>query len=233
MSSMSFLEMQQALRWSLDNNGTLTDAQLKRWINWSYLHISQPNIHPHQSFQTQGELTLVTDQVTYPLTGFGFTLWGIYNVTYIAATTSAVTNRRRRLKGASDIRWLDYQFQREGEPSEYAVWGGSAVGGTLNINARPTTSQNGHILLVRGYRQPTSLVANDSVTVLHDLWDECILIGARWRGWREINRPERAEIARVEFGMQINEIQNALKLDAQDWGGRFEIDLTQYMNVGS
>lgn len=232
MASMTLAEMEDALRWSLDNNGTLSQAQLRRWINWSYLHVSQPNIHPHQPLQATGTMPLVAGQVEYPLTSLGFTLWGIYNITYIAGTTTALTNMRRRLRPAGDIRWLDPQFYGTGEPSRYAVWGGAATGQTIHINAQPSSGIAGNLLLVRGYKQPTRLTDPAHVTVLHDLWDECILLGGRWRGWRELNRPERAEITRVEFGLQVNEVQNALKLDVQDWGGRFEIDLQPYMAVG-
>ena len=229
MSTMPLSEMRDALRWDLENNGTLTPAQLNRWINWSYLHISQPNIHPHQSLQATGTVPLVLDQVEYPLTGLGFVLWGVYSCTYIKGTTVAPTNYRRRLKGGGDIRWLDAQFASSGEPSSYAVWGGAAGGQTLHINARPSSGVVGNLLLIRGYKQPTLLAADTDKTVMHDLWDEAILLGARWRGWRSLTRPERAEIARVEFGLQVNEIQNALKLDASDWGGRFEIDMQPYM----
>lgn len=232
MATMTFLEMQDALRWELDQNQTLTAAQLKRWLNWAMIHVSQPNIHKHQSLQAEGAVVLVADQANYALTALGFRLWGIYSTTYIAGTSTALTNRRRRLRGAGDIRWLDGQFLMQGEPSSYAVWGGSASGQTLWVNSRPASSQAGNLLLVRGYRQPAQLVNDGDLTVLNDLWDEVVVMGAKWRGWRGLNRPERAEIARVEFGLQINEIQEATKLDASDWGGRFEFEFQEHMQVG-
>ena len=232
MGSMTLTEMRSSLRWDLDNRGGLTEAQLNRWLNWSYLHISQPNIHMHQSLQsdTGNLVTLATGTVSYNIgTLAAMRFHGIYSTTYVRGTDySDYSTTRRKLRGGLDIRHFDESLVGEGEPSRYAIWGGNAAGQIIYVDHRPSSAENGNVLLVRGYREPTQLTTANQVTVLPSIWDEIILMGAKWRGWRSLNRPERAEPARVEFGLQINEIPEATYLDAQDWGGQFEFELTDY-----
>lgn len=236
MGLMSRTELRDATRWALDNKQNITTDQLDRWVNWSYLHVSMPRIHKHRSLQFAGSFPLVTDQVPYPLhTAFTPTvLWGIHSVVYINGTSDSDYSLRRRRLRQTDIRFLDEQVLGQGEPSEYTMYGGNFVAGgnpsagqTLYLNHRPGTNENGKLLLVRGWRQPPILAAGEE-TVLDVMWDEAIVLGATWRGWRELGRPERAEPTRLAFGAMISEIQSADQVDADDWGTRMEIDLSPY-----
>jgi hypothetical protein len=232
MGVMELSEMRDATRWGLDNRRDLTATQLNRWINWSYLHICQPHIHRHQPLQTDSgdSVTLVTDQIEYDLDALlSLEFFGVYSATYIEGTShSDYSVSRHRLHGGGDVRWMDQQFLGTGRPNQYAIWGGSAGGQVLYIDRRPTSNENGNVLLIRGYRRPARLDTPTDVTVLNEMWDEIIILGARWRGWRELNRLDRAGTAQLDFSAMLTQVQDATKLDAQDWGGRFELDLIPY-----
>lgn len=235
---MTHLEMRQALQWSLDNRTNLTTTQLTRWLNWTYFQVSQPMVHRHQSLQANGSVTLVLDQVTYDLpTTLGYTLWGVYGVWYIeGASITDRTLRRHRLKGSFDVRSTDDGSIGVGRPTRYSLWGqtaGTGGGQVLNLDRRPSSADAGRVLLVRGYRTPTALSADGNTTVMHPLWDEVIILGATWRGFRELGENARAEIAKANFGLLIQEQQQARRLDAEDWGGGFEVDLQPYMAVST
>lgn len=236
MGTENLSGLRSATNWALDNRSNLTDTQLNRWINWSYLHVTQPHVHRHQPLQAEGPITLVLDQVQYDLpTLLGYTLWGIYGIWYIEGTSATdYSLRRQRLRGSFDIRRTDEAALGQGRPTRYAIWGqtaGTSGGQVLNLDRRPSATDAGRLLLVRGYRQPTTLTADGDVTVLSPLWDEVIILGATWRGFRELGENARAEVARQNFGLLINEQQEARRLDAEDWGGGFEVDLTYYMPI--
>ena len=238
MGSMTHLELRTATQWALDNRTNISATQLTRWLNWTYYQVSQPAAHRHQSLQADGEVTMALDQVSYDLpTILGYTLWGLYGVWYIEGTSiTDRTLRRQRLKGSFDVRATDEGSLGSGRPTRYSLWGqtGATGGGqVLNLDRRPSSTDDGRSLLVRGYRTPTSLTTDGQFTVLHPLWDEVLVLGATWRGFRELGEVARAEVAKANFAMLIQEQQDARRLDAEDWGGAFEVDLAPYMNTGT
>jgi hypothetical protein len=179
---------------------------------------------------------MVLDQVAYDVpTELGYNLWGIYGVWYVEG--SSLTDRsirRQRLRGSFDIRTTDQAAQGQGRPTRYGIWGqtaGDEGGQVLNLDRRPSATDAGRVLLVRGYRVPDTLTVDTAVTSLGTLWDEVIILGATWRGFRELNENARAEVARQNFGLLMAEQQEARRLDAEDWGGGFEVDLTYYMPI--
>lgn len=239
MGSMTLDELRDAARWGLDNRTNITTTQLTRWANWTYLHITMPKIHRHQNLQGDSAnlVTLVADQVTYDLPVLlSYTFWGIHSIWHIDGTNSADrTARRQRLKGGYDIRSVDESTLGQGRPTRYALWGMTASttvpGPVLNLDRRPATAEVGQVLLIRGYRSPTLLSADGDRTILHPAWDEVMTLGMVWRGFRELREMARAEGAKADFVSMIQEQQEATKLDAEDWGGAFEVDLQHYMPV--
>lgn len=231
MGVMTLSEFQDAVRYSLDNRGDLdATTQLTRWINWSYVHVGMPNVHRHRELQTTFDITLVTDDIDYRIDAAGrggVQTAGIYDVTHIQGTSSTDASiARRRLDGPCDIREFDESQFRQGPPARWTTYGTDLV-----IDTRPSTTENGQLLVMRVWREPALLVNPSDVTTLLQLWDEAIALGARWRGWRELNRPDRAELAKQDFGAMVNEINARLNRDAEDWGGRAEPVLHLYMPV--
>ena len=236
MGSMDLSAMRTATKWALDNRSNISNTQLDRWLNWTYYQVTQPQVHRHQSLQANGSVPLVLNQIDYDISMvLGYTLWGIYGVWYVeGASITDRTLRRQRLRGGFDIRSTDEGSLGSGRPTRYSLWGqtaGTGGGQVLNLDRRPNSTDAGRVLLVRGYRVPATLVADASLTVLHPLWDEVLILGATWRGFRELNENARAEVAKANFGLLIQEQQDSRRLDAEDWGGAFEVDLQPYMGV--
>src|SRR3972149_5050201 len=94
----------------------------------------------------------------------------------------------------------------------YTLWG--LYGGWYIEGA--SLPDAGRVPLVGGYRPPAILAADGSFTVLHPLWDEVVVLGATWRGFRELNENARAELARQNFALLIQEQQDARTLDSED-----------------
>ena len=107
--------------------------------------------------------------------------------------------------------------------------GSGGAGQVLVVDRRPSSGEVGQILLVRGYRIPTRLSSSGDTTEIHDLWDEAITLGAIWRGWRTLGRADRAAFAKGDFADMVNDIRDHAGVDAEDWGGEFELDMTDYM----
>jgi hypothetical protein len=153
----------------------------------------------------------------------GDILSGIHYVMYFQGAV-AVTTQRTLLR-RTDPRTIDRQQLQPGIPSRYAVRGDLLFVNTLGQNA---TDQ---IFMVY-YRYPPNLVADGDLTALKGVWDEVILLGARWRGWRELGMMEQAELAKQDFAQMINEIDQWDRADAQDWHGNAQPDFIQYQPGG-
>ena len=91
-------------------------------------------------------------------------------------------------------------------------------GNQLWVEPIPGSNQDGHLLSVLAWRQPADLAAAGDVTVLDSIWDEVILLGARWRAERDLGYRDLAELTKQDFAALINEYQNFDQLDAEDWG---------------
>ena len=232
MGTMTLAEMRDAVSWSLDSRQNVSDTQLDRWINWSYFHVSQPNIHRHTALEGDFEVPLVFDQIAYNLdTGvipLGFPILGIYGVWHYKGASIGWPNfnealQRTRLKGALDIRSVD-TVAGVGPPTRYTTYNR-----LLRLDRRASTAEVGQFLRLRAYFQPQAMDTDADVTILETLWDEVICLGATWRGFRELGENARAEVARQNFGLLVQEQHDRRRTQAEDWGGGFEVELTQYM----
>jgi hypothetical protein len=228
MGDMQLLEMRDALRYSIFNRADLTNPQLNRWINWGYTHLCQPRVFRHRELQidTGNLVTLVTGQIQYDITAatLGMSVPFLYEVVYVAGPDSGNLNtRRRKLRGGQDVREFAMNNLAQGEPTHYALYGTD-----LWVNLRPATTQNGHVVVIRGWREPAPLTSDDQHTVIRGLFDEVILLGARWRAYRELGRYDLAEIAKADFVGMLGDMQEPWSSDAEDWGGYFQPDADQY-----
>jgi hypothetical protein len=75
------------------------------------------------------------------------------------------------------------------------------------------------------------LTAGAGTTAIHERWDEIIVEGATWRGWKDLNNIDRADQARDEFARMINEVTDIAKIEAEDWGSSAEPQLNPVMRV--
>lgn len=228
MGDLTLEQMRDAARYALSEKRDLTSTQLDRWLNWSYFHVAMPSVHRHQENRATHTYQLSEDVVEYDLSSstLGKQNIGIFDLTYFADTNTNVDTRRRRLEGPVNVRRLDERSFPAGEPTRYARYGN-----TLILDNRPTSAMANHRLRLRYWHQPVKLVSGSDTTIFPALWDEVIVLGARWRGWRELNQPDRAEIAKRDFSEMVNEIQETVRVDSEDWGGTFEPELEDHMEM--
>ncbi len=221
MGTMTGTEFMAELRYLLigrdATDTTITDARILRWINWTYDHISYPNIHRHRENKASYDITLVTDTATYTLLPATVTyqIVGVKSAVHHETTgTPALGDIKNRLK----IRGTEYFENRTistGRPSRYTI-----DGDDLLLDPIPSVTFNGQKLRLRVYRLPTHLTDSGTATVIRSIWDEVILMGAKWRAERDIGYREKAELTKQDFAAMLNEYKEADAIDAEeeiDW----------------
>jgi hypothetical protein len=215
MGTMGLDDFRTEVRYMLDNrqadSGGPTDAQIDRYINWAYNHVSRPNVYRHRELQAPQNVTLATDDRDYALSPVPHAVYDVYNSTQGYKLTP------------KSIRDLDDIPITGARPQRYAVYGN-----TLFVDPQPTASEgNGDTVVVRYWQSPT-ILSGTNTTVLRDEWDDVIVSGAAWRGWAALSQPERAFFFRDEFAAKILDVQNILKVEGEDTGWQWEVDLTPY-----
>lgn len=193
----------------------VTNTRLDRWINWGYDHVSHPLVHRHPQLLANFDFSLVTDDNTYDISDSAttFQITAVRSVTHYLATTIAATTIRRKLVPRG-VRWFDERTNVSGPPTAYTI----DENETLILSGVPTSTENGQQIRVRCWREPTLLAANGDLTVLPRRWDELVLLGARWRAYRDLEMREAAELAKIDFGITMNEFPNREHLEAEDTG---------------
>jgi hypothetical protein len=188
-------------------------TRLDRAINRAYRHVSMPTIREHPEMQDSLDHILITGIHEYSLVTGGLAVWAIYQV---KLEDDEITLTGKRFRELNKLRRPD------GRPSFYARWGNN-----LFINSNPTATENGDTLRVYFWRQPTALVAAapNNVTLLTPVWDQVIMAGATYYGWKSLNVVERADMAREDFAALINEVPNVDFIEQRDDGFEIEPDL--------
>lgn len=216
MGALTETDFQSELVYMLDGRDDIVAARRLRWLNQTLLHVAMPSIYRHRELELTDSFALATDDIDYSITEatLGRKLWVLYDVFYIAGTSlTDVTLRRERLQSVG-MRKMDLITTRAtGEPNKYALWGE-----TLFTDTRPTASENGNLIALRGYWSPTLMTSGGGSHELRAEWDEVILYGAQWRAWKALGLVERAELAKEDFASMMNEITNQRRLDAEDPG---------------
>ena len=217
MGSLTLAEMREELRFTLGGRSSadLPNTNVDRWLTWSYHHISQPTVYPHRELLTNGTTTLATDDRDIPFTDFS----SVTNNEDVVAVRSLIneTHNRRLVPRA---RWQIEEKARDrdgtvfsGEPVEYAV-----DDETIYLYRAPSSTYNGDTIRLHHWRPPVALTSSGAASELATIWDEVIVQGGVWRGWRALDVPDRSELAKVEFATLVNEVTNRLALDvSEDW----------------
>jgi len=197
----------------------LTDARLDRWINMAYSHLTHPTVHRFHELQHESSITLATDDNEYGLdsTTLGYEINGVIGVYYLDSTSVSNTARKRKLSPRS-IEWFDQRTLTTGEPSVYAVYGSN-----LYISPVPTSTQNSDLLRLRTWRKPADLSAITDVTVIPSVWDQVILMGARYMAELDLGYRELAEMSKQNYAQMINEFDDAFQFESEDWQQEVQI----------
>jgi hypothetical protein len=111
-----------------------------------------------------------------------------------------------------DTQWVEQRTVATGAPREFYVEGSS-----MYLSPVPSATYAGHIVAVRAWQEAPELTADVDVTVLRPLWDEIVLLAARWRAELHLGYREMAEGTKSDFIGLLNEYQTFEQLQGEDW----------------
>jgi hypothetical protein len=211
VGDLQLSEIRDQVRYNIDNRSDLTDAQINRWINRTYRHVSLPTVYRHHELESLTTVALVTSTVSYSLSSTN--LLSVHNVWFFSGANTNITTNRRPLQLTTFREIQSQNVISSGEPFRYTIHGSS-----LYIDRSPTSTINGYYLQLEGVLRPTELSSSTDVTVLAPVWDEVLAAGATWRGYQAIGEPELSSVWESNFAQLINEITNIYNYEARDQG---------------
>lgn len=212
MGTLTLAEMRDELylllnsRDEVDPSVATGQTRLDRFLNWSYLKVQLPSTFEHVERQSSGTITLVTSTSSYTIPA---TIWAIDHIRYGA--------REKRISPMSRAQLSNITIP-SGPPARFARWGT-----TLYLDATPTSTENGQTLTIYGWQEPESLATSGAASELNPVWDEVIIAGAAWRGWRSLGDHPRADVFREEFAAMANDMRSVLSQEAHIPGWRVEV----------
>lgn len=231
MGSQTLAGFRSDLVFDLENRADtgLTDARLNAWINWAYLHSTRPGVREHDEMRQRYDFTLVTSTNEYTLSRALTTnkVLGVYNVTHFAATTVDETATRTDVR-PKNINWMDIRVKTNGAPKFYAI-DGNGSNKILVFNTLPTTVENGQMVRVRFWGEPTLMATDAATTVLSEYWDTVIQQGALFRAKWVLGYREEAVADGQVYQQLINETLEDINITAEDTGQQAQIHSEQYM----
>ncbi len=188
-----------------------TDARLNRWIGFGVDFVSHPSVFAHRELQTEGTITLVTNDNDYTVSAIGgINVTAIRNVYHILATVSTPTAIKRKLK-PKNIKWFDQRTLATGGPLyAYAI-----DGGLIHVANVPSVTENGQLLRVRFWREHPAL-ADGTATLIPRMWDEIVLQVAQWIAELRLGYRELAAETRENIDPMINSLSTRQGLEAND-----------------
>jgi len=203
------------------------NTRVDLWIRLSYEHVAKPT-NNHRELQAITTFNLVQGDRDYRMItdlGSGDYLW-MYDLQNLSALGEQRRLTRMTLRAQDE---QDHTIQRR--PLFYDVFYDSTANElVLFLDREPGTANGGgggDSMVMRYWRRPPALVehATNPATILLPDWDEVIIEGAVWRGWKWIDEPKRAELAKIEFGQLINETADRLKGDLIDPGWTVSVEV--------
>lgn len=204
MGTLLLSEMRDEVTEGLGNRTELTAANYNRFINLSYLHISRPRIHPHYELRQSETIVLVAATRAYA-----------YDTSW-RGTRSLYNSTLEYLLHPEDIQDQDARAVAiVDRPSHYTIEGVNIV-----LAQIPSANAVGNNLVHRYWQRPILLAADGDVTLISPDWDEVIIAGALYRGWRRLNQFERMVEAREDYARLIREVQDEERLFAKTRGWR-------------
>ena len=222
MGTFTFENFLTEIRFDLKNrpdtaSSGLSDSRLGLFLNAAYLHVTHPTVFKHRELKHSYTIPLVTGTNTYAFSpNAGISMTALRYVSHVAAATDDLTARRVKLF-AHDEQWFQERSHNDGAPRDYCVRGNNLI-----LSPIPSANENGQVLSVGTWREPTLLVAG-ATTVLSSIWDEIILLASRWRAELHLGYRDLAEATKLDFSSLINEYQDFDTLHNEDWDWSTEL----------
>lgn len=219
MGTLTLADFRTELLFDLKNRTDTTAVEgvnptrLDMWINAGLLHVTHPTVFRHREFQYSYTITLVAGQHPYTFTPNGtVAITALRSVTHVAAAADDPTARQVKLSPRDEQWFRARTLNNGGPPREYYVRGSS-----LFISPIPTAVEAGQVLVVGAWREPAVLTADADRTTISTLWDEIVLLAARWRAELHLGYRDLAEATKLDFASLINEYQDFQQLHGEDW----------------
>ncbi len=198
MARMTALDLVTELRLHLggETTETLSDSQLLRWLNRSYLELASN----YKFSELEGSFTLTTTSGTaeyeFPATDDDSVA---YNLLEILSITDDTNNQML-------YPWSRWQYDRSVQGNSSSItgvsnyWFKSGVGtnGRVQITLYPTPAGT-YSLKAVNRKVPTELVLTPSPTssVLLAPWDDTMLLMAVSKGWRALGDDDKGYKAQL------------------------------------
>jgi hypothetical protein len=219
MGTMTAIAMGAQVRNNLGGRTTASgdlpdDTNIVVWLNHALNHIASPRVYRHRELQVTTTLALVTGTADYTIGSSPETT----AVIAAAIRNPSNTTDRHRLHPIRDREAFDISgVAPAGRPYHYALFGATQI----EVLPAPSSTYNAWNLYVRRYVVPTQFALTGSTlqavaSPLHTFFDEALIVGATWRGWRFLQDWERADQAKLEFGQVINEVTERMDVEAED-----------------
>lgn len=227
MGLLQLSEFRSELLVALKQRTDLTAAQLNRWINQAYFHLSTPEVRQHQELKVNYDITLASGTNTYALdaTTVGFHILGIRDVTYYQSTSISNTALRHDVK-PRDLNWFnDHQVPSAGGGPRHYLWDTNEI----TFSPIPTSLEVGHKVRLAVWREVAPLVNDTDVTVLTNYWDNVLILGAQAIAEYRLGYRELAIATQQLYVSYINEKRAGNELQSEDTGFGAHLETETYL----
>ena len=198
-------------------------ARQESFINAAYLHVCHPAVFRHREMEHTYTIPLVNGTQSYVFTPNSSNhIVAIKHVSHVESATDVFTATRTKLF-PRDEQWFQSRTHQSGTPRDYMLR-------SVNILLSPIPGPNeaGQVLSIGSWREPALLTAG-TTTVLSTRWDEIVLLAARWRAELHLGYRDLAEATKLDFVSLINEYQDEMRMNGEDWDHAIEVRTESYM----
>lgn len=189
----------------------VTNTRQLMWLNAGYLHVTHPSVFRHRELQHSFTITLVANQQAYVFSpNAGINITAIRYLSHVAAASDLPTAQRVKLR-PQDVQWFQERTISSGAPRNYYV-----RANTLYLNPLPSSAEAGHVLVMGCWKEPALFDAVSAPSAINALFDEIILLAARWRAELHLGYRDMAEATKLDFVGLINEYKSFDDLHGED-----------------
>lgn len=220
MGLITLQGFRDSLVFDLLNRDDLTDAWLDQRINQAYVHLCYPSVHTHVQMQDSEDITLIQNQMSYDLSttspdrAVTYQIIAVYSAFHLDAAVPVATTEKLALL-PRDVHYFDRRTLTTGSrPRWFAI-----DGEWIHLDPVPDATAAGTTLRLRTWREPAALTLATQTTTLPAIWDEVLQLGAKWRGQRDLDYLDKAELSKQNFAAMLNEYAERQDIEAREnWG---------------
>jgi len=227
MGTMTIEQFTSELNFLLGNR-TDADAvdgtRTARWIHQGYTYMCHPSVHRFREMQAiSNATTLVSGTNEYNIATIGSdSVVALRFVIHVAATAYTPTATKQKLDPRG-IRWFEQRTLTTGRPFLYTIDGSS-----LFVSGVPGSTENGQLLRIGYYKEPTAMVALGT-TVLGAYYDRPLMKFALAFAESDLGDRAKALVTIKEAAGLLNNATDENELEAEDDGFRTEVILHSAM----